>query len=437
MNFKKLIFLAAFFLTCKAYGQNSQIPSGLKDLVEQSFQKYPKIESMNQVVEMSRVQVDLAKDGYMPVSSASLSYRRLYPTPSITLPIATPPVNIQFTPSDNYNTGIDLIQPIIDFGTGAKVGKAKSNLKTATDNLESFKVQLAYQIAQIYYSILFIDQGIRVQEQQINLLKASLQQIKVKIQNGYALKYDLLSSQVQLTNTENYYADLQNQRNKQYNTLNMLTGRSDIDYISDTNVNQEIFNVVTDSVIAIAVSNNPDLRIANDKIETAKWDIEAANRLRLPSLNLMAGTGFKNGYQPNIETQKFNYYVGGIISIPIIPATRPSKQRQLAEISMNTSKLDMNTQTLTLTNNVLNALRDVHNNEKKCATSGDLVNQAHLAFELATQRYQDGVNTNLDLLTAQANYQNALLGKLQFEYNLLLSKMTVSQLIGNKWWQDK
>ena len=436
MNIKKLIFLAASLLICKVYGQNNQIPPKLKDLVEQSFQKYPKIESMNQVIELNNVQVELAKGGYLPVALGSLAYRRLYPIPSITLPITTPPLNIQFAPADNYNAGIDVAQPIIDFGTGAKVGKAKSNLKTASDNLENYKSQLAYQIAQVYYSIIFLNKSILVQKQQLDLLKANLDQISVKIQNGSALKYDLLTTQVQYTNTENYYADLLTQRNKQYNTLNMLTGVTE-NNINDSIIAQNIFAVVTDSISTLALARNPEIRIANDKIETAQWDILAARRMRAPTLNLLAGAGFKNGYEPNIETEKFNYYVGAGISIPILPASRPSMQQHLAEISVTTYKLDRETQAMTLNNNVLNALQDVQNNEQKYSRSDDLVKQAQMALELATQRYKDGVNTNLDLLTAQTNFQNAMLSKLQFEYNLLISKMSVSQLAGNKWWLEK
>ena len=436
MKFKIITVLLVFAALIQfAQAQDKPIPADLKSLVEQSFSNYPKVESMSQLVQMSEVQVELGKDGYLPVVTGNLNYKRIYPTPSMTLPLPNiPPVNIQFTPASNYNAQIDVVQPLIDFNTATRIGKAKSNLTASKDNLESFKTQLAYQIAQVYYSIIFLNKSIEVQAQQMDLLKASLHQIKVKIQNGSALKYDLLSTQVQYTNTENYYTDLQNQLSKQYNTLNMLTGHSDHNYITDTAIDLQIFDLASDSILAIAKTNNPDIKIAKDKIETARWDVLSANRLRLPTMNLNAGGGFKNGYVPHIETSKFNYYVGLGITIPILPSSRPAKQKQIASISLNTNKLELETQTKTLTNNVLNALEDVQKNDKKLATCDDLVEQAHTALDLATQRYKEGVNTNLDLLTAQTNYQNALLCKLQFGYNLIISKMQVSQLAGFKWW---
>ena len=106
----------------------------------------------------------------------------------------------------------------------------------------------------------------------------------------------------------------------------------------------------------------------------------------------------------------------------------------MAEISLNATSLDLNTHNFTLTNEVQNSLQDMQVNEKKLKSSVDLVTQARSALELATIRYKDGVNTSLDLLSSQTNYQNALLSQLQFEYNLLLSKINLSQLTGTKWW---
>lgn len=433
MNLKNIIILVFILLLQKVYGQSDLIPLDLKELVKQSFQKYPKIESLTLLVNLNDEQVKLSKAGYLPSANGNLSYRRLYPTPTITIPLSTP-VGLQLFPADNFNAQVDVVQPIIDFNTRTKIGKAKTNLAMASDNLEGLKIQLAYQIAQVYYSIIFLNKSLIVQQQQLELLNANLKQIKVKIENGYALKFDLLSTQVQYTNTENFLIDLQTQRGRQYNTLNMLTGHSDSNYVNDSTINQYVFEVGKDSLIAKASSNNNDIKIANDKIEISKWDISAANNLRMPTMNLLAGAGFKNGFVPNIATNKFNYYAGVGISIPILPVSRPSIQKHMAEINMSISQSDLKTQSQTLSTSILNTLQEVKKNEKKLFTSDDLIQQAHSALNLAIQRYKEGVNTNLDMLSAQTNFQNAQLSKLQIQYNLLISKMDLSQLMGNQWW---
>ena len=138
--------------------QEIPVPFTLKDLAGQSFQNYPKVKEMIDLVKMSEVRVKLGKAGYLPVAGADLSYRRMYPAPSILFPMGQGQFQeVKFLPADNYNASVSLAQPLLDLKTPATVNKAKSELETSKDNLESFKIQLAYQVAQIYYSIIFLN----------------------------------------------------------------------------------------------------------------------------------------------------------------------------------------------------------------------------------------------------------------------------------------
>ncbi len=433
---KVLILLLTIVLSVyQISAQELKVPAELKTLVEQSFQKYPKVGEMNDLVRLNEVKVELGKTAYFPTAMGDLSYRKQYPTPAILFPDGngqTQEVRIQ--PADNYNASIVLAQPLIDLRVNSLLNKAKSDLDISKDNLEGFKITLAYQVAQIYYSIIFLNKSLSVQQEQIRLLQSTLKQISVKVKNGDALNYDLVSTQVKYTNAGNFYTDLKAQLDKQYNMLGMLTGNSGKDYLNDTSFNLSAFNLVTDSVSALAYRNNPDIRIAGDKIRSTGWDIVTAERSRLPVLNLQAGLGYKNGYMPQIDEINFNYFAGLGITIPILSASRPAFQRKLALINHDASKLALETQKLVLNKDLLNALDDIRRNQKKLASADTLINQAQMAQDLATDRYKYGVITNLELLTAVSNSKEAQLSQLQFEYNLLLSGMDLCRLAGIRWW---
>ncbi|MEI7980384.1 MAG: TolC family protein [Bacteroidota bacterium] len=426
-----LFFLFHYILSA----QEIAVPVSLKQLVEQSFQKYPRVGEMADVVRMGEVKVNLGKAGYLPVAIGDLSYRRQYPTPAIQFPSGQGQFQeVKIQPADNYNASVSLAQPLVDLRTPAAVNKAKSDLETSKDNLESFKTQLAYQVAQIYYSIIFLNKSLYVQQEQINLLKSTLLQIGVKVKNGDALNYDLVSTQVKYTNAENFYTDLTTQLSKQYNMLGMLTGKSGTAYLNDTVVDQSTFEIVTDSIYSRALRDNPEIRIAGDRIRSAGWDIVSANRNRLPTMNLLAGLGYKNGFMPEINTVTFNYYVGAGISVPILAASRPGLQKKLATINLSATKLALEYQKVNLNKDLLNALDDIDKNRKKLASADTLISQAQIALGLATDRYKYGVITNLDLLTSLTNYKDAQLSRLQFGYNLLLSRMELCRLAGIRWW---
>ncbi|MEI7727557.1 MAG: TolC family protein [Bacteroidota bacterium] len=431
-----LFFIITMFLfRCMLPAQEISVPNSLKQLIDQSFQKYPRMAEMSEMVKMSEVRVSLGKAGYLPVAGGDLSYRHQYPTPVIPFPTGQGQVQeVRIQPAENYNASVSLAQPLVDMRTPVNVHKAKSDLETSKDNFESFKIQLSYQVAQVYYSIIFLNKSLVVQREQISLLQSTLNQISVKVKNGDALTYDLVSTQVKYTNAENFYTDLMTQLSKQYNMLGMLTGNQGNGYLNDTVVDQSTFQIATDSIFSKALQNNPELRVADDKIKSAGWDIVSANRNRLPTMNLLAGVGFKNGFMPSIDAFTFNYFIGAGISVPILAASRPGLQKKLATINLNATKLSMETQKVNLNKDLLNSLDDIQKNRKKLASADTLIKQAQLAQDLATDRYKYGVITNLDLLTSLTNFKDAQLSRLQFEYNLLLSRMELCRLAGVRWW---
>jgi outer membrane protein TolC len=422
-------------LITKISAQELAVPAELKHFVEQSLQKYPKVGEMNSLVSLNEVKVGLGKSAFLPTAMGDLSYRMQYPTPAIEFPSGSGQIQeIKIQPADNYNASITLAQPLIDLRVNSMLNKAKSDLDISKDNLESFKITLAYQVAQIYYSIIFLNKSLNVQQQQIDLLQATLEQIRVKVKNGDALNYDLVSTQVRYANAGNFYTELRAQLDKQYNMLGMLTGIPGKDYLNDTSFNSSVFNLMTDSVMTIAYQNNPDIRLAGDKIKSAGWDIISADRIRLPVLNLLAGGGYKNGFMPSINQINFNYFVGFGVTIPILPASRPGFQRKMAVINHDASKLALETQKVNLNKDLLNAMDDIRKNQKKLASADTLIKQAQLAQNLASDRYKFGVITNLEVLTAVSNYKEAKLSQLQYEYNLLLSRMDLCRLAGIRWW---
>ena len=177
-----------FLFRCMLPAQEITVPISLKQLIDQSFQKYPRVAEMSEMVRMSEVKVSLGKAGYLPIAGGDLSYRHQYPTPVIPFPTGQGEVQeVRIQPAENYNASVSLAQPLVDMRTPVNVSKAKSDLETSKDNFESFKIQLSYQVAQVYYSIIFLNKSLVVQQEQISLLQSTLNQIGVKVKNGDAL----------------------------------------------------------------------------------------------------------------------------------------------------------------------------------------------------------------------------------------------------------
>ena len=426
---KTRFFFLLLIMTQIAGAQTA--PAELIELIKKALDNYPKLKEANEYVNLSEAKKDLAYGAYMPVISGDASYRYGKPTPSISIPLG-PNITkeISFLPANNFDMGLKLQQPIWDFGrTGANIQKSKSDIATSKDNLESAKNTIAYQVTQIYFGIVFLNRSIDVQNEQIKLLEANEKLINDKIKNGDALKFDLLSTQVKKNNAQNRLIDLQTQLKKQYDLLNMVTANSTYDYITDKTVDKKLF-----SADAVSVDNNFDIKVLNDKLSTANWDVKIAKRGWLPSLVANASAGYKNGFVPDINKLMFNYNVGVGLNVPIFSSARPNYQTKISKINLQATTYALEAQKLSLNKDISQAKNDVAATENKLKNYELQVEQANEALSLANTRYRGGVITNLELLTAQTNLQDAQLGKIQLEYNLLLSKLDLNRIGGVKFW---
>ena len=426
---KTRFFFLLLIMTQIAGAQTA--PAELIELIKKALDNYPKLKEANEYVNLSEAKKDLAYGAYMPVISGDASYRYGKPTPSISIPLG-PNITkeIAFLPANNFDLGLKLQQPIWDFGrTGANIQKSKSDIATSKDNLENTKNIVAYQVAQVYFGIVFLNKSVDVQNEQIKLLEANEKLISDKIKNGDALKFDLLSTQVKKNNAQNRLIDLQTQLKKQYDLLNMVTANSTYDYITDKTVDKKLF-----SADAVSVDNNFDIKVLNDKLSTANWDVKIAKRGWLPSLVANASAGYKNGFVPDINKLMFNYNVGVGLNVPIFSSARPNYQTKISKINLQATTYALEAQKLSLNKDISQAKNDVAATENKLKNYELQVEQANEALSLANTRYRGGVITNLELLTAQTNLQDAQLGKIQLEYNLLLSKLDLNRIGGVKFW---
>jgi outer membrane protein len=432
MMFKKIVSTAILSIAISiAFAQTSSAPAQLSELINKAITNYPKLKEANEYVNLSEAKKDLAYGVYMPIISGDASYRYSKPTPSISFPIGQGVYQeIQFIPANNYDMGLKIQQPIWDFGrSGANIQKSKSDILTSKDNLESAKNNLAYQVAQVYFGIVFLNKSVDVQNEQIKLLEANEKLISDKIKSGDALKFDLLSTQVKKNTAQNRLVDLQTQLKKQYDLLNMLTGNSDYDYITAKEADSNLLK--TDVVSA---DNNLDIKVLNDRLATANWDIKIAKRGWLPQLVASASAGYKNGYVPDINKLLFNYNAGVGLNIPIFSSARPNYQTKIAKINLQANTYALEAQKLSLNKDIAQAKNDVAATESKLKNYELQLEQANEALSLADVRYKGGVLTSLELLTAQTNLQDAQFGKIQLEYNLLLSRLDLNRIGAVKFW---
>ncbi len=266
-------------------------------------------------------QTTLAKANRLPEVNGTASYSHVYPVPKVQLPGSA--FTFQPVPSENINTGIEARQLLLDFGkSGSQIKKSEAQAGLLGVQTAEAREELAYQVANVYLNIAFLQDNIAVQEANIRLLEETETMVENKLKHGDAIDLDLINTRVKLESYRNKKVDFRNSLDKQLAALRYLTGETLKDSV------EHDFSWAVPPVEDF--EHNAAIRSSLEQEKVAETGIDIAKAQYKPSLFLNAGTGFKNGYLPEITTPKFNYYAGVSLSVPIYNGKKLRTQEQIA-----------------------------------------------------------------------------------------------------------
>ena len=430
---KNIFYTALILLSVSKLQAQVQTNEELKNLITHAFGYFPQIKEIENTVESARQKLDIVKTNNPEVSgNAAYTYLK----PKIVIPFPTGSggqlQDFQFAPVNNINTSVDASYTLFDFGRlKADVEKAKNDLKYSTDNVENVKQQLAFQVATIYYNIVYLQKAIGIQDSVLSYLEENRKIITSKLQNGDAIKLDLLNIQSSIDAEQNRKADLKNDLQKQLDLLAYTTG---IDQAAGKNFDFDLALQDSAAALAAAIANNTDFTLAQDKINQAKADVAIAKLLDRPYVSLHGSAGFKNGYVPAVGEDRFNYNAGVSLKIPIYSGGKTKKQVILDQNLVKQNELAVESLQNNYRKDIAQSLSDIATDNERITNTKGQIEEALAAEQIAESRYKNGVGTNLEITNASTNVERAELTRLQYEYQLCLAKVTLAKLLGYTYW---
>ncbi len=407
----------------------AQTNSELNVLIRGSFNYFPRIKELDKTAELGEMQIDIARTNYLPALTGVGSYTYVNPISQKEFPVGPNETQLlRFQPFNNYNLNIGLTQILWDFGkTKAQVEKAKTQLLTSQQNIESAKIQLATQVAGIYYSMIYLKRAAQVQDSVISFYNENLKIVDGKVKQGDALQIDLSTIRNNIDQEKNRKVEFLRLYERQVALMRYTTGQS-----TEPSINQFDFKAPATGDIA----NNPDVLAAEDRIASARSDMKLAQSNRLPTLNLQGGAGFKNGYQPDINAFRFNYLAGVSLGVPIFQGGKINKNVLLASKTAELNEISKTILTSTLQKDLESNQSDLKAYEEQIKNAESQISLSGETVRLTEVRYRQGVVTYLDLINASTNMQRANLNKLQYEYQRTLAQLELCRLLGVRFWQE-
>ena len=416
----------------------------LNQLVRLAIEYAPKIKEQQQTVLMGDYKTKIQQTAAKPQVQGEASISRTDPMAKATLPFGPVPVTLQFQPNMAYNANVSASYVLYDWGRQAvNLEKIKLETELSKNNVESLKNLYAYQVATLYYGIVYLQRGMDVQKEQVKLVAENAKLVADRLKTGDALEYDQVSVGVRYKNAESRLEDLRSQLERQYIYLGALVGkdvRNDIP--ADADFDMGATNMGAGAALAQAQSSNLDLKTIRDRDAIAERDVLISQKASLPTLAAVASVGLRNGYLPRINGEvpaiaddfRFGTNIGVRLTIPIYTGHRGAYQTEVAKINRTLLKYSTDAANQTLKRDIEAAQNDLGAAQLRLVSSEQTVLQAQYALKLAEVRFKNGVATNIEIDTAQNSLREAQFGQLQYKYQMTLASLEINRLIGTRFW---
>lgn len=405
----------------------------LQGLIQESFNYFPKIKELEQSELISNERLKSTRGNLSPAISGVVSYNYIDPISQTSFP-AGPGItkNLQFQPNNNLNANITANYVLLDFGRlKSAIDKSKEELNYNKQNTLFNKSQLASQVANIYYNIIYLKKAIIIQDSIIEYFEHNRKVVHSKLSNGDALNIDVLNIQASIDNELNRKVDIENSLQKQLNLLEYTTGKRTV---SQSEFSFIIKNVSAEEYINLAESQNVEYALMKSKIAQSEFDLKLNKKQLTPTLNATAAAGFRNGYQPDINENRFNYLAGVSLNVPLFSGLKTRSLIGVSTYSLKQTELGLVSLKNTYKKDIKQALSEMESNQIKLRNVESQIKAAQAVYQLTQIKFGKGVATFLDLSFASTTLQRALLNKLQYEFQLCSAKIELARLTGEKYW---
>ena len=436
---KKRNTIAALLMIAASFGANEPLQAAasnaaprqltLDEALRMTREHNPKARQASEEVTAADAKVAESRSAWFPRISGKAGYRYIDPVSKIDLPTGS----MQFMPNNNYDARITAEMMIYDFGrAGSTVDLAKAGRNSATIMQDMTLRDLSLATVQSFYSVLFLQEAVKVQQKEIAALQKNLDHMQKRYAEGAATRFDLLTTQVRLASAGNRKIDLESKLRNQEITLRRLCGLGEHAPLNlKGSFEIAAAGMDSDRLAASALDHRPEMMLARENLKAASSKKSLAVREFLPKIVGSASWGSTNGYVPDIEKMRTNVAAGVELQVPIFDGFRKSASlREAAAMKRSAEQARIDAEEMTRAE-VQQSLNDLNSSREKIETTRLQVSQADLAAQHARIRYNNGLATTLDLLDAEAALAEAELANLQARYEYVLNAYSVRRASGD------
>ena len=327
------------------------------------------------------------------------------------------------------NWGLALAQPL-EFSDVRKARReiAESNVNYVSLNTEINQVELRSKVKQGFYQVVQRQDGLRLMEEDRNLLQQIRERVKLRVDVGESPKYELIKADTEALAAERDYQAALVRVAEAKAFLQGLVGSSmpaNYQVIGELPLKQSLPPIES---LREQVTQSPYLRQVRAASQTADAKLRLEQNLRNPGLTLKAGVE----QDPDLTS----FRLGLAVPLPLWN----QRQGQIAEAAANINQVQAQ-----LSDRELALNRDLESSYQRYLIAKNQLNsfengllaQAESVLKVAESAYKYGERGILEYLDAQRTYRLVKKDYLTARFDYVVAMLEVERLLGTNLLQDK
>ncbi|AFY81167.1 outer membrane protein [Oscillatoria acuminata PCC 6304] len=340
-------------------------------------------------------------------------------------------------PAEGGNTsldgGVELTYNLYNSGRrSGQIGLAETQLLVSELDLERVLADLRLEVREAYYNLQESDDQIDISLSAVQSSEQSLRDAEALERAGLGTRFDVLRARVQLADASQALIQAQAQQRIRRREISRILNVSQVVDISAAEPVEisGLWNLSLEDSIVLALRNRAELEQLLLQRELTDYQRQIALSALGPQVNLFASynvvevfgddLNLADGYNVGGRVQ-WNLYDGGAARAR---AVQEERNIEIAETRFGQFRNQVRLQ-------VEQAYFNLRSNFENIQTSNIAVDQARESLRLARLRFQAGVGTQTDVLTAETELTRAQNNRLRaiVTYNRALASM--ERAIGN------
>lgn len=314
----------------------------------------------------------------------------------------------QFTSKDyidDYNATFNLSWEADIWGKAAMQKRdAKASYFAQKENLSALKTRIIVQVAQAYFSLLGLDEQLKIAEKNIELSTNTLSMMQLQFKSGLISSLALNQTEAQKKTAELLVPQAKANIAVQENTLMILCGEYPDTVVRAGNLNAAELNVnLPSGVPALLLSRRPDVKSAEYAVMSATAKTGLAKAEMYPALSINPSIGANS-----FEFDNWFNFPGSITKTiaanliqPIFKKKTLRTAYEIAAIEQEKAVIQFKQSFITAVGEVSGAMSKLKYADERMETATEKAASLEKATKDANLLYKSGMATYLDVIVAQ------------------------------------